>query len=83
MGDLSKLLTQVSSSFIAIVLTILMPRTQPQFEVGETLYFRAEPFVIAALRQEVVLVKSLQREELCWVLPQQDLLKYFSRSRSC
>lgn len=61
------------------MLTTPMPRTQPHFEIGETLYFRTEPFVIAALRQDVALVKSLQREELCWVLPQQDLLKYFSR----
>ncbi len=57
-----------------------MSRSQPHFELGETLYFRAEPFVIAALRQDVVLVRSLEREELCWVVPQQDLLKYFRRS---
>lgn len=64
------------------MLASLMPRIQPSFAVGETLYFRSEPFVIAALRQEVVLVKSLQRQELCWVVPQQDLLKYFRRAES-
>jgi len=59
-----------------------MPRTQPDFTVGEILYFRDEPFIIAALRQELALVKSQKRQELCWVLPQQDVLKYFKRTSS-